>query len=343
MARISIRFECVVELGGRPVLNEFSARVLKMIEEKHSIIAASRALGIPYTNVWEIISRIERQASGRIIITKRGGRGGGGTSLTALGRRLLKAYEEGTRMLATAGFHVPLHPVSRPQLLMAHSSDLLIGMILEKLLQEGYQVRCFCAGSGLSLAMLSLEEVDAAGIHLYDPQAGSYNEPYLERFWLMDRVVKLGGYERQIVMAYSERVRARSLNEILEGLLVGELRLANRNRGSGTRIYLDYLLEQAGKNIGADPKRIRGYEKEHYTHDEVARSITSGDADAGLLLRCVADEHGLPWIHVTWERYEYYALKSRTRKEGVQRLKQILESGWLEDALSFTPGYRKMV
>lgn len=342
MARITIRFECVVELGGRPVLDRLSAQVLRAIDERLSIIAASRALGIPYTSVWEIISRIERLAGGRIVIARRGGMGGGGARLTALGRRLLKAYEEGVRMLATAGLHAPLHPSSSPQLLMAHSSDPLLDMILERLSHEGCSARCFCVGSGLSLAMLSLEEADVAGIHLYDPQTGSYNEPYLERFWLRDKVARLGGYERQLVMAYGERVRARSLDEILKALLSGELRLANRNRGSGTRILIDHLLEQAGKKVGADPRRVRGYEKEHYTHEEVARSIASGDADAGLLLRCVADEHDLPWMHVAWERYEYYALKSRAGGEGVQRLKQILESSWLDDTLSSKPGYRKI-
>ena len=342
MARITVRFSCVVELGGRPVLDDLSARVLRAIEERSSIIAASRALGIPYTSIWENISRIEKLAGGRVIVARRGGRGGGGARLTMLGRRLLEAYDEGVRMLATAGLSAPLHPAASPQLLIAHSSDPLLNMILERLSQEGCSARCFCVGSGLSLAMLSLEEVDAAGIHLYDPMTGSYNEPYLERFWLGDRVVRLGGYERQLVMAYGERVRADNLDGILRGLLVGELRLANRNRGSGTRILLDHLLERAGRMINADPRRIRGYEREYHTHEEVARSIVSGEADAGLLLRYVADEYDLKWIHAAWERYEYYALRSRARSDGVQKLRQILESSWLDDILSSMPGYRKM-
>jgi molybdate transport repressor ModE-like protein len=342
MVRVTVGFSCVVKLGGRPVLDDFSARVLRAIEEKSSIIAASRALGIPYTSIWETISRIEKLAGGQVIAARRGGRGGGGARLTMLGRRLLRAYDEGVRMLATAGLSAPLHPAASPQLLIAHSSDPLLSMILEQLSQEGHSARCFCVGSGLSLAMLSLEEVDVAGIHLYDPTTGSYNGPYLERFWLGDRVVRLGGYERQLVMAYGERVRADSLDVILRGLLAGELRLANRNRGSGTRIYLDHLLEQAGRIVNTDPRLVRGYEREYHTHEEVARSIASGETDAGLLLRYVADEYDLQWIHVTWERYEYYALKSRTRSDGVQGLKRILESSWLDNILSSMPGYRRI-
>jgi molybdate-binding protein len=61
----------------------------------------------------------------------------------------------------------------------------------------------------------------------------------------------------------SERVRADSLDEILRDLLAGELRLANRNRGSGTRVYLDQLLEQTGRIVNTDSRRVRGYEREN--------------------------------------------------------------------------------
>jgi putative molybdopterin biosynthesis protein len=342
MTRITVRFSCVIELGGRLILDDTSAHVLRTIDEKSSIIAASKALGISYTSIWETISRIEKLAGGRVIVARRGGRGGGGARLTMLGRRLLEAYNEGVRMLATTGLSAPLRPAASPQLLIAHSSDPLLHMILERLSQEGCSARCFCVGSGLSLAMFALEEVDVVGIHLYDPVTGLYNEPYLERFWLGDRVVRLGGYERQLVMAYGERVRADNLDGILRGLLVGELRLANRNRGSGTRILLDHLLGQAGRMINTDLRRVRGYEREYHMHEEVARSIASGEADAGLLLRHVADEYDLKWIHAAWERYEYYALRSRVRSDGAQKLRQILESSWLDDILSSMPGYRKM-
>lgn len=342
MRSFTIRFECVVELDGKPVLDASSAQLLKTIEDKRSILAASKALGLPYARIWEAISRIERLAGGKLILAKRGGRGGGGARLTSLGRRLLELYEEGVRLLSSAGLSAPLHPAAEPQLSIAHSSDPILGKILEKLSEEGCAARGFCLGSGLSLAMLSLEEVDAASIHLYDPITKSYNTPYLERFWLKDRVVRLGGYERQLVIAYGDRVRGSSLEAILEELLKGRLRLANRNRGSGTRIYLDSLLEEAGRRIGAEPRYVRGYEREHYTHEEVARRIASGEADVGLLLRHVAEKHDLNWIHATWERYEYYALKSRSQSSGVQKLRQILESGWLKGMISSTPGYREI-
>ncbi len=343
MTKFVIRFKCVVELGGDPILDEFSARILRSIEERRSIVASSRILGIPYANIWKTISRIEKLAGGPVLIARRGGRGGGGAKLTALGKKLLQLYEEGIRLLESAGLSASLHPITnKPHLSIAYSSDPLLDKIVERLSQNGCLVRGFCIGSGLSLAMLSLEEVDTACIHLYDPSTRSYNEPYLERFWLGDRVMRLGGYERQLVMACGDRVKEEVLGDILEGLLVGRLRLANRNRGSGTRIYLDHILREAGRKIGAEPRQVRGYEREHYTHEEVARSISSGNADVGLVLRHVAEEYDLRWIHATWERYEYYALKSRARNEGIRRLEEILKSSWLKEILSSTLGYREI-
>ncbi len=143
-------------------------------------------------------------------------------------------------------------------------------------------------------------------------------------------------------MALGEHVKEDRLENVIKLLLEGWLRLANRNRGSGTRVYLDFLLEEVERRIGVRCNHIRGYEIEHFTHEEVAEKIASGDADIGLVLRNVAEKYDLRWIHVTWEQYEYYALKSRVRSKGVQKLKEILESSWFKGVILSTPGYRKI-
>ncbi len=342
MKKITVRFECVVQLNGKTVLDSDLFHMLETIKREHSIIKTSRILGVPYSRVWETVSKAEKMIGEPLLMTKRGGKNGGGANLTIMGEKLLKFYKEGVKMLATAGLAVPIYPSAEPQLSIAYSNDPLLAKILEKLSEEGVSVKGFCIGSGLSLAMLSLEEVDVACTHLYDPLTKSYNEPYLKRFWLQGNVVKLGGYERQLVMAIGENVKEDNLEKVIKLLLEGWLKLANRNRGSGTRVYLDFLLEEAERRVGARCNHIRGYEREHFTHEEVAEKIASGDADVGLVLRNVAEKYGLRWIHVTWERYEYYALKSRVRSKGVQKLKEVLTSSWLKGVLLSTPGYRKI-
>ena len=60
-----------------------------------------------------------------------------------------------------------------------------------------------------------------------------------------------------------------------------DVSIVNRQRGAGTRILLDYELEQRG----IDPVQIQGYEREEYTHLAVAAAVASGTASAGLGVR----------------------------------------------------------
>jgi putative molybdopterin biosynthesis protein len=74
----------------------------------------------------------------------------------------------------------------------------------------------------------------------------------------------------------------------------------NRQRGSGTRILLDHHL----KRLKIPPSRIRGYEREVYTHFEVGLSILSREADAGICTVAVAKLLGLPFIPIARERFD---------------------------------------
>ena len=71
-----------------------------------------------------------------------------------------------------------------------------------------------------------------------------------------------------------EQLAARTLTSIAEHNLV----IANRQKGSGTRVLFDYLLQQAG----IAPHQVRGYEQELLTHTAVALAVKSGNCDCGM-------------------------------------------------------------
>ena len=79
-----------------------------------------------------------------------------------------------------------------------------------------------------------------------------------------------------------------------------DVQFINRQRGSGTRILLDYEL----KKRGLSPASIRGYRDEEYTHMNVAAAVLSGRADAGLGVRSAAAALGLDFISVGVEEYD---------------------------------------
>ncbi|MEM0489813.1 MAG: substrate-binding domain-containing protein [Ignisphaera sp.] len=337
---IVIRFDVVIEYKGYKVLDRRVASIFKMLKERGSMLSASRALGIPYSKIYDIIARIERITGKKIVEAKRGGRGGGGVVLTEFGEKLISLYEIALTKLIESGLSSYSQSVSREKgLAVAHSHDPVLSVVFSTLSRDGVEVNSMCLGSGLSLAMLSLELVDVACIHLYDPESKTYNTSYLDRFWLTDRVEHIGGYQREIVFIYRADLKFKSIEDILHGIVTGELVIASRNRGSGTRLLLESLLKDYTNRYSLDSANVRGIGKELYTHDDVAELIKRGEADVGLTLRYVADRHGLKYMHVTWELYECYALKSRSNSY-IDKFKNILHSQQFKSILTKIPGYR---
>ncbi len=74
----------------------------------------------------------------------------------------------------------------------------------------------------------------------------------------------------------------------------------NRNRGSGTRVWLDRLLTAAG----IDPADVAGYEREVATHEQAARAVADGTADVALGIFAAARAQGLDFVPLMEERYD---------------------------------------
>jgi putative molybdopterin biosynthesis protein len=74
----------------------------------------------------------------------------------------------------------------------------------------------------------------------------------------------------------------------------------NRQNGSGTRLWLDRALAQAG----IEPAVIRGYGLEVTTHRRVAQIVAAGEADAGLGVSAAAREQSLEFIPLYQERFD---------------------------------------
>jgi len=76
------------------------------------------------------------------------------------------------------------------------------------------------------------------------------------------------------------------------------LRIARRQYGAGTRVLLDRLLTEAG----VAPASVSG--PEAASHLEVAMSVASGQADAGLGVRAAASALDLGFVPVIWEDFD---------------------------------------
>ena len=132
-----------------------------------------------------------------------------------------------------------------------------------------------------------------AGSHLLDPQTGEYTLGYVKQV-LAGRdvaVVRLVHREQGLIVAPGNPLALSGI----EDLARGDLRYINRQRGSGTRVLLDFELER----FGIAPAAISGYEREEYTHLAVAASVAAGRSDCGLGVLAAARAFGLDFVPVT--------------------------------------------
>lgn len=69
------------------------ARLLAEIERGRSLKQAARQMGMAYSKAWRILRNAENQLGFPLLMKKRGGVGGGGSSLTKDAEKLLKQYQ----------------------------------------------------------------------------------------------------------------------------------------------------------------------------------------------------------------------------------------------------------
>ncbi len=194
-------------------------------------------------------------------------------------------------------------------LLAVGSHDILLDLIADEIRDSHPEISISSAhvGSLAGLTALKRGEAHIAGVHLLDEQTGEYNVSYVNRLFQPGEIALINlAYRQQGLIVLPGNPKN---IQTLEDLRREDVVFINRQRGSGTRILLDYELKQCG--IGID--QIRGYERELYTHLAVAAAVESGAADAGLGILAVARALGLDFIPVAEERYDL-AMKVETLK-----------------------------
>jgi molybdate-binding protein len=102
----------------------------------------------------------------------------------------------------------------------------------------------------------------------------------------------------------------------LKDLARPEIRFINRQRGAGTRLLLDKLLDAEGLSV----QKIKGYQREEFTHSAIATAILAGTADAGVGLKSVAIEYGLNFIPLGDETYFLAMASDMIKRSAVSEL-----------------------
>ncbi len=218
-------------------------------------------------------------------------------------------------------------------ILILGSHDLCIDLMAQFVAFKGARISSANLGSLGGLIALRRGEAHLAGSHLLDPESGEYNLTYVDKYLPEIETVVLGFVYRQQGLIV-ERDNPLGIQG-LEDLTREDVHFINRQRGSGTRILLDYHLTSQG--IPAEA--IRGYEQEAFTHLAVAASVTSGRANCGLGIQAAAAALDLAFVPLFQERYDLIIPMEHYQDPKLQPLLELLEDPEFVQAVKVLPGY----
>jgi putative molybdopterin biosynthesis protein len=212
------------------------------------------------------------------------------------------------------------------------SHDFAMGLLASEA-EEGHRPVIGVSGSLDNLIALRQGLADVAGCHLLDVPSGEYNLPYV-RHLFPDRPVSVFTVAHREQGLITSPGNPRGLRDL--GDIAGAgLRFVNRNRGSGTRLWLDVSLQREGIASGA----VDGYDTEVETHSEAAAAVAEGRADVALGVRTAAESAGLGFVPLFRERYDIVVATDRLGEPEVSRLVERLQSRPFRRAAEQLRGY----
>ncbi|MEH2189908.1 MAG: substrate-binding domain-containing protein [Nostoc sp.] len=189
------------------------------------------------------------------------------------------------------------------------------------------------ANSMAALHSLCRGEAHIAGMHLYDPETGEYNTPFV-RDVLAGReavLITLGVWEEGLLLKSGNPMGIRTVSD----LVAGGATIVNREIGSGSRMLLEQTLQK--EQIPFDA--VQGFDNILKTHQDVAQAVVRGVADAGISTASVATAFGLGFIPLHRSRYDLVILKEYLEEAPVQQLLSTLGHRMVHSQFEILGGY----
>jgi putative molybdopterin biosynthesis protein len=215
------------------------------------------------------------------------------------------------------------------------SHDLVLDLLAQFLAERAPGMRLTSANAGSlgGMAALRRGEAHLAGSHLFHPGTGDYNVAYVQQYLPGQPIVlvTLTRREQGLITAPGNPKNIGGLADLSRP----DVCYVNRQRGAGTRVLLDYRLEE--KEIA--PSAIKGYEREEVTHLAVAAAVASGVADCGLGICAAARALELDFVSVEWERYDLVIPREHYENPLLKPLLALLSDDAFRAAVRQLPGY----
>lgn len=211
------------------------------------------------------------------------------------------------------------------------SHDMILDIIndISAIRGDGFQLSSSHTGSLAGLMSLKKGECHLAPVHLLSPD-GTYNAASVKKMIKEPAALIKGVTRIQGIMV--PKGNPKNIKGIRD---LESVSFINRQRGAGTRLLLDYMLDIEG----IDRDLIKGYEREATTHMAVAAAVKSGSCDCGLGVYSAASALGLDFIPVGEEEYDFAVMQRYLELDNIQKFIDMLRGQEFSRRLDELGGY----
>lgn len=232
--------------------------------------------------------------------------------------KLLSSEDKIKNTLVCIGSHDPIIDIAAD---LMHSRN------------KKYFISSSNVGSTGGLMALKTGETHMAPTHLLDMESGEYNASYLKKY-VPNKKIALVKCVNRIQGFMVKRGNPKNITKF-EDLANEGIKFVNRQRGSGTRLLLDYNLNK----LNIDSKNINGYYREEFTHLAVAAAVEAGDADAGLGVYSASAMMGLEFIPICNEEYDLAIPEEYIDSDIINEFIETIKSKEFNEKLNELGGY----
>jgi molybdate transport repressor ModE-like protein len=312
--------------------------ILGELDATGKLTRAAEKAEISYRHAWNLVAEWEEFFGAPLVVKERGR----GSTLTALGERLLWAGRRAQARLEpeldnlaaefARSLNESLH--DRPSgLVMQASHDFAIGGLRDLWGAEGAGIELQYKGSFDALAALRRGECDVAGFHVpMGPLGQLMTRRYAECLPLDN--YRLISFVRRTQGLMVKPGNPKDIHTVAD-LCRDDVRMVNRQRGSGTRALLEFLISADG----LDRARMQGYENEEVTHGAVAALIAGNQADVGVGVQAAAALYRLEFVPLVVERYYLACRAAHVDTPPMRKLLEFLRGKHFAQMVADLPGY----
>jgi putative molybdopterin biosynthesis protein len=313
--------------------------LLHAVHETGKLTLAAKKVQLSYRHAWNIIAKWSEFFGSPLVHLEQGR----GAQLSPLGEKLVWAEARAhARLLPqleniASELNLEINRVmaeNNPTLRIHASYGYAVAQIPELLRRHskiGLDLQYLSAAD--ALASLSRGACEIAGFHVPEGERGAHAIAQY-RNWLDpagQQLIYLVRRQQGLFVGSGNPKRIHSLDDLTRD----GVRFVNRQRGSGTRLLLDTLLEEHA----IEPADIDGYVTEEYTHAAVAAYVASGMADVGLGVEPAARQFNLGFVPVAGERYFLICGRQTLQFPWVQEVLRLMRGPEFHDLVASLPGY----